>query len=291
MNLNPTHKSHTTNLDQLLASLSELTDDELRSNPRIENREELPNIDLLPIEARMWFRLDDVVAVASDLKNSTLLTTGSKISSTASVYEAVTGGSIEVYKEFDADFVQIQGDGGFAIFAGDNRYERAMCAAITLATNSRDLSQKIRTKWKNANKPGTGLKIGVASGPVLVKRVGIRKNSSFQEPVWPGKPVNYATKALQSAHIHEVVVTYSVWERIKKNDHLAFSCDCRPGPKAGIWTETGIRKIYRPDIERRGHRLRTTWCPKHGSEQCAAILDGHKKRDTVRRKPKKNQNH
>lgn len=46
----------------------------------------------------------DVVAVVADLKSSTQLGTGSKAPSTASIYEAGTGGVVKIFDSFAADF-------------------------------------------------------------------------------------------------------------------------------------------------------------------------------------------
>lgn len=70
------------------------------------------------------------MAVVADLKGSTKLGTGKWAASTASIYEASTGGIVRIFDEFDADFLAIQGDGAFALYWGERRYERALCAGI-----------------------------------------------------------------------------------------------------------------------------------------------------------------
>ena len=52
-----------------------------------------------------------MVAVVADLKNSTKLGTGKWAASTASIYQAGTGGVVDVFNKFSADFIQIQGQG------------------------------------------------------------------------------------------------------------------------------------------------------------------------------------
>jgi hypothetical protein len=130
-------------------------------------------------------------------------------------------------------------------------------------------------------KPETGFKVGVASGRVLVKRVGTPRNPAQQEPVWAGKPVNYATKAAQCADRHELIVAGSVWDHIEKNDYLTLSCTCGDGPSDGIWKDFEIEKLPDTDPERQGRRLVSTWCSVHGEEYCNAILDSKKNRPEV----------
>ena len=165
-------------LNELLDDLSATTKDEFASMPEVVEGTDDLDVSTLPITARKWTRLKDVVVVVADLRNSTRLGTGSKGASTASIYEAGTGAVVKILDKFDANFIQIQGDGAFAIFWGDRRYERAMCAGITVKTNSLDLAEQIETKWPT--KPETGFKVGIASGRVLVKRVGSPRNPAQQ---------------------------------------------------------------------------------------------------------------
>lgn len=263
-------------LKDLLEDLSSTTKDEFSSMPDVVDGGDDLDVATLPITARKWTRMRDVVVVVADLKGSTQLGTGSKAASTASIYEAGSGSVVKIFDEFDADFIQIQGDGAFAIFWGARRYERAMCAGITVKTNSLDIASQIETKWPS--KPETGFKVGVASGRVLVKRVGTPRNPAQQEPVWAGKPVNYATKAAQCADRHELIVAGSVWDRIENNDYLTLSCTCGDGPSVGIWKDFEIEKLPADDPERHGRRLVSSWCAVHGEEYCNAILDGTKNR-------------
>jgi hypothetical protein len=58
----------------------------------------------LAIEARRWARVNEVVAVVADRKDSTRLGTGSqRAASTASIYEAAVKPLVQTLEEFDAD--------------------------------------------------------------------------------------------------------------------------------------------------------------------------------------------
>lgn len=262
-------------LNKLMEGLSSATTDEFESMPQVVSGTDDLDVSTLPITARIWTRMNDVVVVVADLKNSTQLGTGSKAASTASIYESGTGGVVKIFDQFNADFVQIQGDGAFAVFWGTNRYERAMCAGITVKSNSLDFADQIQTKWPA--KPETGFKVGVASGRVLVKRVGTPRNAAQQEPVWAGKPVNYATKAAQCADRHQMIVTGSVWDHIASNDYLTFSCTCGE-PTDSIWEDVTIERLAEDESEREGRMLISAWCAVHGEEYCNAIMDGKKNR-------------
>jgi class 3 adenylate cyclase len=264
-------------LSALLGELDEDVRIELASTPEVVDKGHELDVDSLPITARRWHKLADAVAVVADLKNSTKLGTGKWGASTASIYQASTGGVVEIFDQFDADFLAIQGDGAFALFWGDRRYERAMCAGITIKTFSRDMVTRLEKKWSNL--PETGFKVGVASSRLLAKRIGTPRNPAQQEPVWAGKAVNYAAKAAQGADRHQMIVTGTVWDVVEKNDYLAISCPCDGAPSLGIWADTEIERLPDGDPDAQGRLLSAYWCAVHGDEYCTAVLDGKRRRE------------
>jgi class 3 adenylate cyclase len=138
---------------------------------------------------------------------------------------------------------------------------------------------KLEKKWPDIE--ATGFKVGVASGRVLVKRIGIPCNPAEQEPVWAGRPVNYAAKAAQGADRHELVVSGSVWDKIESNDYLTITCGCGRGPTDSLWKNTEIARLPEDDDERLGRLLTSKWCAKCGPGFYGAILAGKKKRYDV----------
>jgi class 3 adenylate cyclase len=270
----------TVELSGLLGELDDTVKSELASAPEVVDKGDDLNVEGLPITARRWHKLTDAVAVVVDLKNSTKLGTGKRAASTASIYEASTGGAVKIFDRFDADFLAIQGDGAFALFWGERRYERALCAGITVRTFSRDMVQRLEKKWPDL--PETGFKVGIASSRLLAKRVGTPRNPAQQEPVWAGKAVNYAAKAAQGADRDELIVTGSVWDVVQGIDYLAVSCPCGTGPSLDIWADTVIERLPDGDVEAQGRVLTACWCDTHGEEYCAAVLEGKRKRDDTK---------
>jgi class 3 adenylate cyclase len=259
-------------LDGLLEDLDDHVAGEMASNPEVEDKGSDLDVETLPIQARRWYRLTEAYAVVADLIGSTNLGVGKHVASTAAIYEASTGGVCRIFDEFDADFVAIQGDGAFGLFWGDNAFERAICAAITIKTFSeRQLEPRLEKKWPEA--PETGLKVGVAVSPLVVKKVGVPR-TAHQEPVWAGKAVNYAAKCAQQAGRHEMIVTGSVWDLTEGNDYLAVTCPCGTGPSGTLWSDVVIEKIHAGDGERAGRKLTSKWCEHHGAEYCDAVLQG-----------------
>ncbi|MFG2369880.1 hypothetical protein ACGFY9_00175 [Streptomyces sp. NPDC048504] len=269
-------------LEDLIKDLDQKAKDEFASTPEVVDKGHNLDVSALPITARRWHKVTDAVAVVADLKGSTKLGTGKWAASTASIYEASTGGVVRIFDEFEANFLAIQGDGAFALFWGDLRYERALAAGITVKTFSVDLVKRLEDRWPNDSElPSTGYKVGVASSRLLVKRVGTPRNINQQEPVWAGKAVNYAAKAAQSVDRHLMAVTGSVWDRVEKNDYLAYTCPCGEGPSDTIWGDHIIDRLPDGDPEAQGRVLSSTWCAIHGEEYCAAVLRGEKKRNDV----------
>lgn len=259
-------------LEELQDWLAEKVTTELSSNPEVVDTTEI-DVASLPISVRKWVRLEEVVAVVADLKGSTSFSYSQRPDSTGAVLEAAVGGLIEILDRFKVDYMQAQGDGGFGLFWGPDRFERAMCAAITIQTYSmKDLTPAIEKKWPDL--PTTGFKVGVACGPALVKRVGKARKNDRQDPVWVGRPVNYAAKCAHQTVPHEMLVTGSVWDWVANNDYLSMSCECGAGPSRGIWIERSIEHLRADDPEAAGRLLKVGWCEVHGSDYCEAVLSG-----------------
>jgi hypothetical protein len=266
-------------LEDLLNETDDSVRVELSCKPDVLDKGHELDLSKLPIEARRWHKLRDAVAVVADLKSSTQLGLNKHVASTASIYEASTGGVVKIFDEFDADFVAIQGDGAFALFWGSNRIARGVCAGITIKTfSAKSLVPRLEKKWVGL--PETGLKVGIGSSPLLVKRVGVPR-TSHQEPVWAGRAVNYAAKAAQQADRHQMIVTGFIWDWITNNDYLAVSCPCGSGPTSSIWQDQTIEKIPEGDGDREGKLLNASWCDVHGAGYCEAVLAGKNRRVDV----------
>jgi class 3 adenylate cyclase len=265
-------------VSDLLSECEDETKDVLAKNPPVADVD-ADGIDAYKLpdsKNKTWFRLEDIVVVFADLQNSTRLGTGKHAASTAAIYRAATGNVVRIMNAFDADFIQIQGDGVFAIFWGDKRYERALCAGATVKTFSAEtLVAELESRWEND--PETGFKVGIASGRTLVKNLGTPRNESEQEPVWAGKPVNFAAKAAQQASRHELIITGSVWDEIRENDYLTVTCHCNPSPD--LWKDVDIEKLSHDEDEAAGRLLEAAWCGNCRDEFCEAILKGETHRD------------
>jgi class 3 adenylate cyclase len=253
--------------------------EELKEKVEVEDVKVFPPEDQIFSEKRTWKRVKDVVAVVADLKNSTRLSFKRHPQTSARVYEAATGSCARMVEEFSPEFVDIQGDGLFALFHGEKARERALCAGVTIKTFSeRHLVPGINAMPGSMpdNVPDeTGFKVGLASGVLAVKKVGVRGKS---EPVWAGKPVNWAAKCAQAAEAHQLIATSTVYDAFSDNDYVTHSCGCRGFP-AELWSDTKVEKL--PEENADCKVLRSGWCEKHGAEFCRAILEGSKNRPDI----------
>lgn len=268
-------------VSEFLDELNDTVKQELGTPVEIQECEVFPDVDDLRLEKRRWLRIEDVVAVVVDLKGSTKLDFRHKAKTSARLYEAVTGNCVRIVKRFDANFVDIQGDGLFALYHGDGAYRRAICAGITLKSFS-DRCVVLRINDSMDERfPKTGLKVGMSAGVLVVKKVGVR--GEMNEPVWAGKPVNWASKCAGKADANELIATESVYRKFENNAYVRYSCGCRGGQWVGgyddLWKAVQVDTI--PDSTVRCMKLTSSWCPLHGDEFCEAILVGKTRRPGV----------
>lgn len=251
--------------------------DDLTTPVEIVDVDTFPSMSDLYVEKRKWLRVRNVVAVATDLKESTTLNFDKYAQTSARLYEAVTGSIVRLFSLFDPQFVAIQGDGAFALFHGELAFERALCAGASIKKFSRRSVGPLIDEHFSESFPDTGLKTGLASGILVAKKVGVRGTN---EPVWAGKPVNFAVKCAQRADRHELIVTGAVYDKLAPNDYIDYSCGCPSGVPYPLWTEIEVEKLGKHS---KCMRLLSDWCDEHGDEFCRAILAGKKNRDDVSR--------
>jgi class 3 adenylate cyclase len=198
-------------LTSLLADCDDHVRGELSCMPDVDDVSAFdPATQSPPITARRWLRLTDAVAVVADLKSSTKLGLKKYAQSTASIYEAALHPVVDIFHEFGAGWIPIQGDCVIGIFWDEMAMERAICAGITVKTfSATNLVPRLTTKWSDL--PDTGFKVGIATSTLLLKRIG-RPQPPHQALVWPGKALNYAVKAARSGDAHQLIATGSVWD-------------------------------------------------------------------------------
>lgn len=278
----------------IVAALDGVCDDardDLGTSVEIQSARGFPAIEGLPLEKNqagkfVWREISDASVVATDLKASTAVSYSKQDRVGARLYQASTGNCAKVMKPFTPDFVDIQGDGLFAIFAGEHHVERAMCAAVSLNSFGRRLAVMLADQFGDEvpEMKESGLKIGVDRGLMLVKRIGVR--GDYNEPVWAGKPVNYATKCAQAAGAGQVIVTSRFSKEFRDNEFVRFSCGCvagEPGGEVGpLWRKIEVDALGQ---DAQARELLSAWCRHCGTMFCRAILRGEKERDGLNTGP------
>ncbi len=260
-------------VSQILAEARDRTDRALKANVTVEERETIPPLDGIKVELPRWYRVDPVVAVVADLKNSTQFNTRRQQKTIARFYEGYMSSLVSVVQAFKPEFVDIQGDGLFALFDGQDALQVGMVAAVSVKLFS---DQVLLPRLRNAlvDLPDTGVKVGVASGAILVKKVGVRGTN---EPIWAGKPVNWAAKCAQVADAGQLVVTRGVWEQIEGNEYLRWPCDHQSRLlQRSLWRSITVEKL--PEGQRECHAAMSFWCDACTDSFCRAVLAGESNR-------------
>jgi class 3 adenylate cyclase len=272
-------------ITEFLSDTAGRAESDLRTAVTIEEASTFPTPSKLYLEKPVWKRIEDTVVVATDLKGSTRISYTKQDRVGARVYQASTGNCSRILERFTPQFVDVQGDGLFAIFHGDLAAERAVAAAFTLKSFSSSALARVIDEQLGTELPEgfeTGLKIGVDAGTLLAKRVGVR--GEHNEPVWAGKPVNYATKCAQAAERHELIVTDRFFKLVGDNDYVRYSCGCAGGEVANdpspLWRETDVETLG-DHSSCKTFPQASSWCVRHGDAFCAAIETGKSHREEI----------
>lgn len=274
------------NVVSLIDGLSETAKEDLTTPVEISPAQGMPAIDTLKLEKNkdgkyVWREIAEASVVATDLKGSTSISYSKQDRVGARLYQASTGGCSRVFQAFAPDFVDIQGDGLFAIFAGERHSERALCAAISLNAFGQRLKEMLSDEFGEAvpQMKESGLKIGADTGLLLVKKIGVR--GDHNEPVWAGKPVNYASKCAQEAEAGRVLVTAKFFRPFLDNQYVRYSCGCNGGEPGGgvspLWERQVLETLGEQDRDVR--ELKSAWCANCGTEFARAILRGDTERE------------
>ena len=242
--------------------------------------EYIPSEEDMSLEIGRWYRIRNVVSLYVDMKGSTQLTTEKYIRTSAKIYEIFTGSLIKILKqrEFKAHFIDIKGDGGFALWKEKFASVKALLAAVTFKTYvEKHLKKFVKSQITDWNIES---KIGISKGAVLVKRIGARntKDKRYNWAVWAGKPVNVSAKLSDMAEGDTVLVSDDVYQDFSRpqelRDYLILSCGCdgegNPVGKKELWEE----KIeFEEKFQVKIWELKSKWCNIHGKDYINKVLE------------------
>ena len=276
---------------ELWGSLEQVFNDQKDKIESLEviERDSIPSEDDMSLEIGRWYRIRNVVSLYVDMEGSTKLTNERYIKTSAKMYEIFTGSLIKILKqeELRAHFIDIKGDGGFALWRERFSSVKALLAAVTFKTFvEKHLKKFVKnsiTDWEIASK------IGITKGIVLVKRVGERntKDKKYNWAVWAGKPVNISAKLSDISEGDTVLVTDDVFQDFKSPkelyDYLILSCGC---DGKGNPTEEGPRPLWeeKSKLEEKFStkvwELKSKWCDIHGEKCINKVLEIIRKEDS-----------
>ena len=237
-------------------------------------KDAIPDTSDIPIEDQTrWLRIPDVVCVFVDMLGSTRLSADAHDKDTAGAYQLFTGTAVRLFNEFESPYIDVRGDGVFALFNSNQCY-RALAAAITFKTFA---EEEFVPRIKKATDVNVGCHIGIDRKTVLVRKLGLKRyagRSDRQNEVWAGKPVNMAAKLAASTKKNQLFVSDRFYDKIP--DKLArYTCSCSTtffGNRKPLWsTVDDLEDDGRFDFDT-AYCLKPVWCEKHGRESCEGLL-------------------
>lgn len=235
-----------------------------------EVRDSIPPTTAIPLNSRLhWFKIPDVVSVFVDMKGSTQLSAQKHERGTTGAYQLFTGTAVDLFHEFDAPYIDVRGDGVFALF-NRNQVYLALAAAVTFKTFADDV---FVPKLQEITGIELGAHIGIDQKTVLVRRIGLKRHedrTDRQNEVWAGKPVNMSSKLASMAGAGELLVSDRYYKRIS-HERARKSCGCPNNQRVDLWTPVDVKDDPKFDFET-AYCLKSRWCEKHGEEYCNAIM-------------------
>jgi len=222
-------------------------------------------------QSNKWIKIPDVICVFVDMKNSTKFSASHHAGTTAKVYTLFTGTAIRLFHSFGAAYIDVKGDGVFALF-NSNEAHTALASAVTFKTFVNEI---FTPKVTNKTKIDTGVHIGIDQATLIVSKIGLRKDKSrghIHNEVWAGKAVNMASKLASLSEGGEIYTSSRFHSKIKSKKAL-LSCECDK-PRS-LWKEVDLSGDDRFSFDK-GHVLGSKWCRKHGASYLDEIISTDK---------------
>lgn len=258
---------------QMPKSLRAVVDEQLalyRGRRTIQNRNSIPPTTDIPIrDPQHWYKIPDVICVFVDMKGSTQLSANLHDRSSAGVYQLFTGTAVRIFHEVDAPYIDVRGDGVFALF-NSNQVYLAIAAAISFKTFAHTV---FVPEIKAKTDLDIGAHIGIDQKTVLVRKVGLARHddrSDRQNEVWAGKPVNMASKLAAMGDANQLLVSERYFRKVT-HELVRKSCGCPDGIKKDLWTAVDVAADPKFDFDT-AYRLESIWCSEHGTEYYNKVM-------------------
>lgn len=239
------------------------------------------------LESSTWLEsFKDVVCVVIDLEKSSIHSMQRKGKTMARIYDYFTQNVVDFFRlsGVEADYIDIKGDGAFAIYNGTDKLNKAFVAGMTFKTFfSNKVKPKLESEIKGLN---IHCRVSIDIGGILVKKVGTR---IYNNEVWAGRVVNSAMKIMslnddikkvdeEAARGELYLVSEQVYTMLKGNynDYVILSCGCIGGKKVENSEKKVLWKKY--DIKSENiqgssiHYTTSDWCKNCGDDYIKKIL-------------------
>jgi hypothetical protein len=234
--------------------------EEITISQKIERYETVSKaLEKAKLEVNTWMQIDNVVVVFSDLKNSTGISFDKQDRTMTKLLEYLNKPFIKIHNSYGAEFIEIKGDGGIAIYSKENAI-KALLASISIKTF---YNKHINDKVKKTYGVDFEVTTGISKGNLKLKLIGER---GLNFPVWAGETINLS--ALISKELKHktkpnnyIGITNDIYEEIKSkklDEYLYLSCDC--GNKSNLW----ISETIPNKGGKKYHYMNNNWCKTHG---------------------------
>jgi len=254
----------------------------------IDPHKKVPKIAIIPTEqSNRWIEIKDVICVYVDMKNSTKLNADldSKYGSSVmpSFYTLFTGTAVRFFDYYGATYVDIKGDGVFALFNA-NQIHRSLAAAVSFKTF---VETVFNERVKKLSDVETGVHIGIHQSNLLVSKVGLRKDerrADMHNEVWAGDAVNFSSKLAGLCKNNEICISSHFHGKLT-HESAKITCKCSNSffsfsdKRVDLWEEIDL--THDPKIPlSRAFKTEFPWCSKHGRETSTALLKADNRVDT-----------
>lgn len=258
---------------QLPKKFKEVIDTQIevfKNGRSITQENKLPETHHIPLSnPNHWLKIPDVICVFADMIGSTKLSASKHDKSTAGAYQLFSNTIVRLFHEFNAPYIDLKGDGVFALFNSNQPYT-ALAAAVTIKTF---VNEEFVHRIKAKTDLDIGLHIAIDQKTLLVRKIGFKRygdRTDRQNEVWAGKTVNMASKLASLTKHNEMLVSDRYFKNLK--DELALrTCGCPNEKIEDLWSEINITENELFDFDK-AYQLNSNWCKNHGEEYCQKIL-------------------
>ena len=271
-------------LNEVIADVRNQLEQQSGLGVQITTKNEVPEVG--PASRGLWFKIPQVTAVFADLKGSTKLNADHGPEVAANAYTYFNKAMTVVLDNFDAGYIDVQGDGVFGLFSGKGSiFLAAVSARAMLTVVQREVAPRFRKDASSDWNLRVG--IGMDHGTLLVRRLGLK--GARENEVWAGNPVNIAAKLSSAAGPDQIAISERVFAQYGKVSKLRQqailqSCGCSggtrgrgfdipPAQRSDLWKREQAPRSAGLDFQEM-YRMNAAWCKTHGPEFCEAIITG-----------------